>query len=66
MSNRGSTIDEDLMARLRYTCSRLEDSEISTGAVEQMDDELEITATALNIRMQISGDADHQTSSHYI
>ena len=55
MSNRGSTIDEDLMARLRYTCSRLEDSEISTDAVEQIDDELE---------MQISGDADTIIKPH--
>ena len=58
MSNRGSTTVEDLMARLRYTHSRLEDSEISTDAVEQIDDELEVTATALNTRMQISGNAD--------
>ena len=52
------------MARLRYTCSRLEDSEISTDVVEQIDDELEITATALNTRMQISGDADTIVKPH--
>ena len=63
-SNRGSTIDEDLMARLRYTCSRLQDSEISTDAVEQIDDELEITAAALNTRMQISGDVDTIVKPH--
>ena len=52
------------MARLRYTHSRLEDSEISTDVVEQVDDELEITATTLNTRMQISGDADTIVKPH--
>ena len=62
--NKGSTIDEDLMSRLRYTCSRLEGSDISTDVVEQIDDELEITAAALNTRMQISGNLDTIAKPH--
>ena len=46
--NSRTTIDEDLLSRLRYTRSRLEDSEISTDAVEQIDDELEVTTASLN------------------
>ena len=55
MAQKSSTIDEDLMSRLRYTCSRFEDIEISTDAVEQIDDELEITVAALVTRMQFTG-----------
>ena len=39
-----TTIDEDLLSRLRYTRSRLTDSKISTDTVDQIDDELEATA----------------------
>ena len=49
-----TTIDEDLLSRLRYTRSRLEDSEISTDAVEQIDDELEVTTASLNKKLQVS------------
>ena len=49
-----TTIDEDLLSRLRYTRSRLEDSEISTDAVDQIDDELEATAASLNKKLQVS------------
>ena len=52
------------MSRLRYTHSRLEDSEISTDAVEQIDDELETTAAALNTRRQISGDGNTIVKPH--
>ena len=48
------TIDEDLLSRLRYMRSRLEDSEISTDAVEQIDEELETTAASLNKQLQVS------------
>ena len=49
-----TTIDEDLLSRLRYTRSRLENSEISTDAVDQIDDELEATAASLNKKLQVS------------
>ena len=49
-----TTTDEDLLSRLRYTRSRLEDSEISTDAVEQIDDELEATTASLNKKLQVS------------
>ena len=39
------------MSRLRYTHSRLEDSEISTDLIEQIDEELESTAAALSTRI---------------
>ena len=52
--NSKTTIDEDLLSRLRYTRSRLEDSEISTDAVEQIDDELEVTTASLNKKLQVS------------
>ena len=45
-----TTIDEDLLSRLRYTRSSLEDSEISTDAVDQID-ELEATAASLNKKL---------------
>ena len=48
-----TTIDEDLLSRLRYTRLRLEDSEISTDAVDQIDDELEATAASLNKKLQV-------------
>ena len=38
--------------------SRLEDSEISTDAVEQIDEELEATATSLNKQLQVSIGSD--------
>ena len=53
-----ATIDEDLLSRLRYMRSRLEDSEISTGAVEQIDEELEATAASLNKQLQVSIGSD--------
>ena len=53
-TNSKTTIDEDLLSRLRYTRSRLEDSEISTDAVDQIDDELEATAASLNKKLQVS------------
>ena len=49
-----TTIDEDLLSRLRYTRLRLEDSEISTDAVDQIDDELETTVASLNKKLQVS------------
>ena len=49
-----TTIDEDLLSRLRYTRSRLEDSEISTDAVYQIDDGPEATAISLNKKLQVS------------
>ena len=51
--NNKTTIDEDLLSRLRYTRLRLEDSdEISTDAVDQID-ELEVTTTSLNKKLQV-------------
>ena len=38
--------------------SRLEDSEISTDAVEQIDEELEATAASLNKQLQVSIGSD--------
>ena len=38
--------------------SRLEDSEISTDAVEQIDEELETTAASLNKQLQVSMGSD--------
>ena len=52
--NSKTTIDEDLLSRLRYTRSRLEDSEISTDAVEQIDDELELTTASLDKKLEVS------------
>ena len=49
-----TTIDEDLLSRLRFTRSRLEDSEISTDAIDQIDDELEATPASLNKKLQVS------------
>ena len=49
-----TTINEDLLSRLRHTRSKLEDSEISRGAVDQIDDELEATAASLNKKLQVS------------
>ena len=49
-----TTIDEDLLSRLRYTRLRLEDSEISTDAVDQIDDKLEATVASLNKKLQVS------------
>ena len=48
-----TTIDEDLLSRLRYTRSRLEGSEISTDTVDQIDDELEATVASLNKKLQV-------------
>ena len=53
-----TTIDKDLLSRLRYTRSRLEDSEISTDAVDQIDEELEATAASLNKQLQVSIGSD--------
>ena len=53
-----NTIDEDLLSRLKYTRSRLEDSEISTDAVEQIDEELEATEASLNKQLQVSINSD--------
>ena len=53
-TNSKTTIDEDLLTGLRYTRFRLEDSEISTDAVDQIDDELEETAASLNKKLQVS------------
>ena len=52
--NSRTTIDEDLLSKLRYTRSKLEDSKISTDAVEQVNDELEVTAASLNKKLQVS------------
>ena len=52
-----TTIDEDLLSQLRYTRSRLEDSEITTDAVDQIDDELEATVASLNKKLQVSIDS---------
>ena len=49
-----TTIDEDLLSRLRYSRSMLEDSEISTDAIDQIDDELEATVASLNKKLQVS------------
>ena len=38
--------------------SRLEDSEITTDAVEQIDEELEATAVSLNKQLQVSIGSD--------
>ena len=53
-TNSKTTIDENLLSWLRYTRSRLKDSEISTDAVDQIDDELEATAASLNKKLQVS------------
>ena len=53
-----NTIDEDLLSRLRYTMSSLEDSEISTDADEQIDEKLEATTASLNKQLQVSIGSD--------
>ena len=57
MKNMNAT-DEDLLSRLRYMRSRLEDSEISTDAVKQIDEELEATTASLNKQLQVSIGSD--------